>query len=320
MTDGKEGNMAYKVFIDGQEGTTGLKIFERFQQRSDIEVLTIDDEKRKDLRSRLEMIDQADITFLCLPDAASKEIMASAPADARVLDTSTAHRTNLEWVYGLPELNVGQRKRIENSNRVAVPGCHATGFITLVNPLMELGITKKDYPFTCHSLTGYSGGGKNMIAEYESAERKKELESPRQYGLTQKHKHLKEMTAITGIEFAPIFNPIVADYYSGMLVTIPVYTRLLNKKISPEELQKELTSYYEGQKMIRVMDFGKEPESGFLGANQLSGDNRLEIFTFGHEEQIVLAARFDNLGKGASGAAMQCMNIMLGLPEETGLI
>lgn len=320
MTDGKEGNMTYKVFIDGKEGTTGLKIFERFKQRSDIEVLTIDNEKRKDLKSRLEMIEQADITFLCLPDTASKEIMANAPLDARVLDTSTAHRTNLEWVYGLPELNSGQRKKIQDSNRVAVPGCHATGFITLVNPLMELGITKKDYPFTCHSLTGYSGGGKNMIAEYESAERKKELESPRQYGLTQKHKHLKEMTAITGLDFAPIFNPIVADYYSGMLVTIPIHTRLLNKKISPVELQKELSSYYEGQRMIRVMDFGKEPESGFLSANQLSGENTLEIFTFGHEEQIVLAARFDNLGKGASGAAMQCMNIMLGLSEETGLI
>ncbi|WP_027399552.1 N-acetyl-gamma-glutamyl-phosphate reductase [Anaerovorax odorimutans] len=312
--------MAYKVFIDGQEGTTGLKIFERFQHRDDIDVITIESEKRKDLKRRLEMMKKADITFLCLPDTASKEIIAEAPISARVLDTSTAHRTNKDWVYGFPELNKEQRKLIKESNRVAVPGCHATGFISLVNPLIKLGIANKDYPFTCHSITGYSGGGKKMIAEYESSDRDNELNSPREYGLSLKHKHLKEMKAITGIDYAPVFSPIVADYYSGMLASVPIHTRMLNKKITPKELHELLSEYYSNQNFVKVKAYGKEPESGLLGSNNLSGKNTLEIFVFGNEEQILLAARYDNLGKGASGAAMQCMNIMLELPEQTGLI
>lgn len=312
--------MAYKIFIDGQEGTTGLKILERFQKRDDIQLLTIDSEKRKDVESRLEMIKKADVTFLCLPDTASKEIVAVAPKEARILDTSTAYRTHEEWVYGFPELNKEQKQRIAQSNRVTVPGCHATGFIALVYPLIQMGIAQKDYPFTCHSITGYSGGGKKMIGAYEDDDRDEELNSPRQYGLSQNHKHLKEMIGITGVDYPPVFNPILADYYSGMLVTVPLHGRMLKEKIDPQGLQQKLSEYYGGESMIRVVEFGKEPESGFLGANSLSGKNTMELFTFGQEEQMVLAARYDNLGKGASGAAMQCMNIMLGLPEEKGLL
>lgn len=311
--------MAYKIFIDGKEGTTGLKIYERFAGREDLEILQLDDEKRKNIDSRLEKIYEADISFLCLPDVAAKEIIEKAPEDAKILDTSTAHRTNPQWVYGFPELDHGQREKIKNAKRVSVPGCHATGFISLVNPLIALGIADVDYPFTCHSITGYSGGGKKMIGEYKNIDRALEFSSPRQYGLTQKHKHLNEMTTLAGIAYKPVFNPIVADYYSGMEVTVPLHNRLLNGVGSAQDIHNKMKEYYAGSKFIKVMEFGKEPESGFLGANKMSDKDSLQLYVFGHEEQTVLVALFDNLGKGASGAAVQCMNIMLGMPEDTGL-
>lgn len=311
----------YKIFIDGQEGTTGLKIFDRFQKRRDIEILKIENEKRKCIDHRLAKMEEADITFLCLPDEASLEIIKRAPKDARILDTSTAHRTNKDWIYGFPELNQMQRQLIKTASRVAVPGCHASGFIALVNPLIALDLAPTDYPFSCHSITGYSGGGKKMIGAYESQPDSSggELDSPRQYGLSQKHKHLKEMTAITGIAYEPIFHPIVSNFYSGMVVTVPVHTRLLKKKIRPQELREAFQSYYQGNPMVKVRDAHEEPGSGFVGANHLSGANQMELFLFGNEDRITLMARFDNLGKGASGVAIQCMNLMLGLPEETGL-
>ncbi|MDD2190480.1 MAG: N-acetyl-gamma-glutamyl-phosphate reductase [Eubacteriales bacterium] len=312
--------MRYRIFIDGREGTTGLKIQKRLQDRDDLEILSISDNERKNLRARLEIINKADITFLCLPDDASREIAKNAGKDRRIIDTSTAHRTNNEWVYGFPELNAAQKDRIKGSNRVAVPGCHATGFISLVNPLVSLGIIKKDYPFTCHSITGYSGGGKSMIAQYESNFRNQYFDSPRQYGLTQHHKHLPEMKAMTGISHVPVFLPIVADYYSGMLATVSLHGRLIKDKKTPEELRRIYSEYYKEQIFIQVREFEEYPEDGFMPANELTETDGLELFVTGNEEQMILMARYDNLGKGASGAAIQCMNIMLGLPESKGLV
>lgn len=312
--------MKYKVFIDGQEGTTGLKIHKRLRDRNELEVLTITEDKRKDLNARLEMINKSDLTFLCLPDAASKEIAENVRKDRRLIDASTYHRTNKEWTYGFPELNETQRSKIKESNRVAVPGCHATGFISLITPLVSLGIIQKDYPFSCHSLTGYSGGGKSMISQYESDSRDTTLDSPRQYGLTMKHKHLPEMKYITGIEYAPVFHPIVSDYYCGMLFTTTLHSRLLNKKIKPEDIRQVYSEYYKEQTLIQVRRIEENPEDGFMSANAMAETDSLEIFVSGNEEQIVLMARYDNLGKGASGAAVQCMNIMLNLPEYEGLV
>ncbi|MEL7658609.1 MAG: N-acetyl-gamma-glutamyl-phosphate reductase [Bacillota bacterium] len=312
--------MSYKIFIDGQEGTTGLKIHKRLQGRADLEIITISNEDRKNLEARLSMMNKADITFLCLPDTASKEIVCNSDKSWRILDTSTAHRTNKDWVYGFPELDRSQRDKIRESNRVAVPGCHATGFISLVKPLISLNIAEKDYPFACHSITGYSGGGKNMIAQYESEQRDFSYGSPRQYGLDQYHKHLPEMSAVTEIDYAPAFHPIVADYFSGMLVTISLQKRFLKQKLSAEEIQQKLAEYYKDQRMIQVKEFGEKPADGFMAANQLADTDGLEIFVYGHDELITLMARYDNLGKGASGAAIQCMNIMLNMPETTGLV
>ena len=312
--------MSFKIFIDGQEGTTGLKIHKRLQGRNDLEILTIANEERKNLNARLDMISRADITFLCLPDAASREIIENAEPHWRILDTSTAHRTNQNWVYGFPELEKEQREKIRLSNRVAVPGCHATGFISIVRPLISLNILGKDYPFVSHSITGYSGGGKSMIAQYEGENRGFALDSPRQYGLDQNHKHLAEMIAVTGIDFPPVFHPIVADYYNGMLVTIPLHSRLMTKKLKPEELQQALSEYYKNQPMIQIKNYGDKPADGFMAANELAETDGLEIYIFGHGEQVSIMARYDNLGKGASGAAIQCMNIMLNMPENTGLI
>lgn len=312
--------MGYKIFIDGQEGTTGLKIRKRLQERKDLELLLIAEEDRKELEARLDLIRRADISFLCLPDAVSKEIAGLAPHGQRILDTSTAHRIDQNWVYGFPELTPIQSERIGNSDRVAVPGCHATGFIALVKPLTALNIIDKDYPLACHSITGYSGGGKKMIAQYEENGRDHSLKGPRQYGLFQNHKHLPEMQVMTEIGSPPAFHPIVADYYSGMLVTVPLFTRLMKKKRSPSELREEFEEYYQGRPLIRVRKFDQKPADGFMNAGALADTDMLEIHIMGNEEQITLMARYDNLGKGASGAAIQCMNIMLGLPEETGLV
>ena len=307
-----------KVYIDGSAGTTGLRIYERFAGRADTELLTIAPELRKDAAERARMINSSDITFLCLPDDAAREAVAMVTnPEVRIIDTSTAHRTNPEWCYGFAELSPAHRAALTAGKRVAVPGCHASGFIAIVYPLVKAGLMPKDYPAVCYSVTGYSGGGKKMIEQYQSADRDSELDAPRQYALKQKHKHLPEMQAVTGLDYAPIFSPIVADYYSGMTVTVPLHTRLLCGSATPDSVRELLAKHYKGQPLVRVLD--SEPETGFIGSNNLSGKDYMEITVSGNEDRILIASRFDNLGKGASGAAIQCMNIMLGLDETTGL-
>lgn len=312
-----------KIFIDGKEGTTGLKIFERFKDRNDLEILTIDDDKRKDINERRKMINSSDFTFLCLPDAAAIEAVSLAEnPNVRIIDASTAHRTNPDWAYGFPELSKEYRERIKNSKRVAVTGCYAAGFISLVYPLVANGFIENDYPLTCYALSGYSGAGKKAIAIYEGENKPYEYNSPRQYALTQQHKHLPEMQKVCGLAEKPVFIPVVCDYYSGMVVTVPILPRLMKKRYTPDEVVAMLKNHYKGQPMIRVYDFmGEEAlTDGFLAANTLSGKNYLEIFVYGNEDRIVLSSRLDNLGKGASGAAVQCLNIMMGIDETTGLI
>lgn len=309
--------MGYKVFIDGGHGTTGLKIHERLDQRDDIEILRIDEAHRKDLDARIEMTKQADISILCLPDAASQELAQAAPPDVRLIDTSTAHRTNPDWVYGMPELAPGQREKIRNAARVANPGCHATGFILLVRPLVDAGILPPDYPLDAFCITGYSGGGKKMIQNHEKADREAYLSSPGQYGLTQKHKHLPEMVMMTGISRAPAFSPIVGDFYSGMVMTVPLHTGMLHGSPGPEEIRQVYRERYGEEKLIRVMD--KDPEDGFIHSNVMAGSDEFQIFVTGNEERVLLLSRFDNLGKGASGQAVQNMNIMLGIEETKGV-
>ena len=314
--------MKIKVFIDGREGTTGLRINERFEKREDVELLSIDPDKRKDIEERKRLINQSDITFLCLPDDAARQSVGLVENDrVRVIDTSTAHRTEEGWAYGFPELSRGHRLKIAEGKRIAVPGCHATGFISLVYPLIAGGILPADYPAAAFSLTGYSGGGKKMIAEYEGQERDRTLEAPREYALSQKHKHLKEMKKITGLKREPLFSPIVADYYSGMAVSVPLYSDLLNKEETPEKLWRFFTDFYQGQPLIQVMPYGAEADlhGGMLAGNGCSGWDGLRIFVTGNEERLLLSAQFDNLGKGASGAAIQCLNLMLGCEEEKGL-
>ncbi|MDO6387458.1 N-acetyl-gamma-glutamyl-phosphate reductase [Uliginosibacterium sp. 31-12] len=315
--------MTYKVFIDGRHGTTGLKIDERLAGRADVEVLTIPEDKRKDPAVKAEYINAADVVFLCLPDAASKEsvaLLAAGNTRTRFLDASTAHRANPDWVYGLPELH-GQRERLRSSQRIAVPGCHATGFILTIAPLVAAGLVPADYPLTCTSLTGYSGGGKEMIADYEGQGALPDhMLSPRIYALGLGHKHLPEMQALTGIAHAPIFSPVVGPFAQGMLVSVPLLPRLLNG-LTPEAVHAELKRYYADEACVKVMPLGggEVVEAGFLPATRCNDTNRAELFVFGHAGQILLVARFDNLGKGASGAAIQCMNIALGCDELTGL-
>ncbi len=309
----------HKIFIDGNEGTTGLLINERFSNREDIVLLKIDPDKRKDLAARVEMLNSCDIGFLCLPDAASKEIAGLVHKQVKLLDTSTAHRTNTEFAYGFPELSQKHRQMIVSSNRVAVPGCHASGAIAILYPMIAHGIATPDYPFCINSITGYSGGGKKMIAQYEDSDRHTEFNSPRQYALSQSHKHIPEIMSVCSLQNKPAFNPIVADFPQGMVVTIPIHTKLLSKKVTPEALRDLYSSHYAKQPFIEIMPDG-EPESGFLASNTLAGSNVLQIFVSGNDEIINVATRFDNLGKGASGAAVQCMNIMLGLDETIGLI
>lgn len=313
--------MKTKIFIDGSEGTTGLRIFERFEKRDDIELLKISSELRKDPEEIKKFINASDITFLCLPDAAAREAVAMVDNEnVKIIDTSTAHRTENGWAYGFPELSGKHRDSIKNGKRIAVPGCHATGFMSIVYPLVVGGVIPKDYPLSAFSITGYSGGGKKMIAEYESEERDILLDAPRAYGLTQTHKHLKEMTKIPGLSREPIFSPIVSDYYSGMLVSIPLHMNTLIRNHTLEGLHKYFEQYYEGQKFIKVMPLGAEAgTAGFLSANGSSGWDGLEIYFTGNDDRMVISARFDNLGKGASGAAIQCLNIMMGCDETTGL-
>ena len=313
--------MKTKVFIDGSEGTTGLRIHERLDNRDDIELLTIAPELRKDPAERSRLINSSDITFLCLPDSAAREAVALVTnQNVRIIDASTAHRTEAGWAYGFPELSAKHREAIRTGKRIANPGCHASGFISLVYPLIAGSILPADYPVASFSLTGYSGGGKKMIAQYEASDRDAELDAPREYGLSQQHKHLKEMRLITGLSRAPLFTPIVSDYYSGMVVNVPLYTDLLNTTQTPESLQAFFADYYANEPFVKVMPLGSESEmSGFLSGNHLSGYDGMQIYITGNENRIQLSSVFDNLGKGASGAAIQCFNIMTGCDETKGL-
>ena len=310
-----------KVFIDGSEGTTGLRIYERFEKRDDIEIIKIDPELRKNPAERARLINSSDITFLCLPDAASKEsVSLVSNPDVRIIDASTAHRTEIGWAYGYPELSDEHREAIKTGKRIAVPGCYATGFITIAYPLVKGGIVPKDYPVSAFAVSGYSGAGKKTIAVYEDKDRDAEFDSPREYALSQQHKHLKEMQKISGLARTPLFSPIIADYYSGMFVSLPFYADMLNGKQTPLSVHEYMSEYFKGQRFIKVMPFGSEADTnGFIGANNLSGWDGLQLFVTGNEERILLTTRFDNLGKGASGAAIQCMNVMLGCDEAKGL-
>lgn len=312
-----------KVYIDGQAGTTGLKLFDRIKDRSDITLLTIDPAKHRDNAERKRLINESDVTFLCLPDAASVEAVSFVEnPNVRIIDASTAHRTNPAWSYGFPELSAAHRSAIENAKRVAVPGCYASGFASLVYPMVQSGMMPADYPVTCHAVSGYSGAGKNAIAVYESADRPAEYGSPRQYALGLQHKHLPEMQKVSGLAYPPVFNPLVCDYFAGMVVSVPLHRRLLNGQPSIEEIHAMFAEHYAGQQFVKVraLQGADVLADGFLPANTLAGTNLLEIFVCGNEERVLLAARLDNLGKGASGAALQCFNIMTGAPEETGLI
>ena len=310
-----------KIYIDGQEGTTGLRIFERFTGRDDIEILTIDPALRKDADERKKLINASDITFLCLPDAEAKEAVSFVENDSvRIIDASTAHRVNPDWAYGFPELSAAHREAIAAGKRIANPGCHATGFVSLVYPLVSAGILPKESAVPCFSLTGYSGGGKKMIAQYGDEDRDAALDSPRIYGLTHSHKHLPEMQKVCGLDHAPLFSPIVADYYAGMLVSVPLMASQLKGVSSLAQLHECYADAYAGQKMVKVMPLSAQADvGGFLAANGCAGWDGLEIYVTGNDERMMVCARFDNLGKGASGAAVQSMNIMLGCDEATGL-
>lgn len=310
-----------KIFIDGSEGTTGLRIHERFAEREDVELLPISSELRKDKEERKRLINSSDITFLCLPDAAAEESVFLVENDhVRIIDTSTAHRTMEGWAYGFPELSKEHREAIAAGNRIAVPGCYATGFISLVYPMVAEGLISADYPVSAFGISGYSGGGRKMIAAYEAEEREDALLAPREYALSQAHKHLKEMKKIPGLKREPLFSPIVADYYSGMVVSVPVYTELMNKGRTPQEVWKYLADFYAGSRFVRVMPFGAEEASAnMLAGNAMSGRDSLRIYVTGNEDRVLLSSQFDNLGKGASGAAIQCLNIALGCEETKGL-
>ena len=302
------------IFIDGSAGTTGLRIVERLEGRGDVRLIRLPEEKRKDVSARREALNAADVAFLCLPDDAAREAVTLIDnAHTAVIDTSTAHRTAAGWSYGFPEVG-GRRKEICASRRIANPGCHASGFIALVAPLVEAGLLDPAEKLSCFSLTGYSGGGKKMIAEYEAAERDPLLDAPRMYGLTQQHKHLKEMQIVCGLESAPVFCPIVAPYYAGMEVTVPLFaSQLKGGKAAAEALYADY--YRDG-----LVRFVQTPdEGGFLSAGALAGRDDMTVSVLGNDERLILTARFDNLGKGASGAAIQNMNLLLGLDEKTGL-
>lgn len=313
--------MNYTIFVDGQEGTTGLKIHDYLSRISNIEVIKVEPEKRRDIEARRALINEADVVFLCLPDSASRDSVSMVSNNkTRIIDASTAFRTNQEWTYGLPELCKTQRGKIQHSSRVSVPGCHATGFILAMHPLVAEGIIPRDYPASCYSLTGYSGGGKGLIAEYQSSNRE-QLAAPRPYSLNLNHKHLPEMQLYSGLNAAPIFTPIVGNYYQGDAVTIPLFPGMFTKNVTARDIQELLASYYEEERFIRVMLYDSEAylEDGFLNLMACNHTNYLDLFVFGHKDRIVLVSRFDNLGKGASGAAIQNMNLMLGFDEGVGL-
>ena len=313
--------MALTIFIDGKEGTTGLRIFERLAARPDLHILTLPEEQRKDPAARREAIHASDIAVLCLPDAAAKESVALAEGSrARILDTSTAHRIAPGWSYGFAELSPAHRQGIIDGRRVAVPGCHASGFVSIVSPLVQAGLLPAETSVTCFSLTGYSGGGKKMIAQYEGDARTPDLDAPRPYGLTQTHKHLPEMTHVPGLQVQPIFAPIVADFYSGMEVTVPLFGSQLNCAHPVEEVTACLKAHYAGSPIVKVL--GAEEVAafgGFIPSNALSGKDGMRLMVTGNDERLQLVSLFDNLGKGSSGAALQCLNLMTGMDETLGL-
>ncbi|MGN1090811.1 MAG: N-acetyl-gamma-glutamyl-phosphate reductase [Huintestinicola sp.] len=314
--------MAFKIFIDGKEGTTGLRIADRFKDRTDIELLEISEEKRKDTEERKKLINASDYTFLCLPDAAAIEAVSLCENEnTKIIDASTAHRTNPAWVYGLPELSAEQRTAIASSKRVAVPGCYASGFNTLMYPMVKSGMLAPFHPVTCHAVSGYSGGGKKLIAAYDDENRDSGFDGTRMYSLGKTHKHIKEMMAVSGLSYPPIFCPMTADFYNGMVVCIPVHLRAMAKKVTPKDVWEMLAKHYDGQRFVKVMPFGAEgmPEETALFADAVKDTNQLQIFVYGNDDHVLLVSRLDNLGKGASGAAVQCMNIMMGIDEGTGL-
>ncbi len=301
--------MKKKIFIDGKAGTTGLRIEERLTGRDDVEIISLPEELRKDPEARKEILNRADIVFLCLPDAAATEAVSMIENEnVTVIDASTAHRTNPDWAYGLPELSPEFEEKIRGSKRIAVPGCHASGFVALVYPLIKSGILSKDALLSAHSITGYSGGGKSMIADYENGERSSLLDAPRQYALAQKHKHLPEIVKVTGLENAPVFSPVVSDFYSGMEVTVPLFKKQLN--FGGFEEIKEIYRKTYNTDILKFNETGDE--SGFLSSGAFSGKDSMQIEVYGNDDRMILVARYDNLGKGASGAAVECLNIVLG--------
>lgn len=316
--------MTYKVFVDGQEGTTGLQINEYLAQRADIELLKIDADKRKDLAERKRLINASDVTFLCLPDDAAKESVTLVDnPNTCIIDASTAHRVNPDWVFGLPELCAEQRAKIRASKRIANPGCHATGFILALRPLVAAGLLPAATQIAANSITGYSGGGKSMIADYQAASASTtQLKAPRPYALALAHKHLPEMQAYTGLTVAPIFQPIVGPFYKGLAVTVYLQPQQFTRAATPEDVQKIIAEYYAGEPFINVLpvDLAATTEGGFYNVEANNDTNRVDIAVFGNAERMLVMARLDNLGKGASGAAVQAMNVHLGVEESVGLL
>ena len=312
--------MAHKVFVDGQEGTTGLQINEYLARRTDVELLRIDPEKRKDVAERKRLINASDVTFLCLPDDAAREAVALVDnPNTCIIDASTAHRVDPAWVFGLPELDKGQRARIRASKRIANPGCHATAFILALHPLVVDGLLPAGTQIAANSITGYSGGGKKMIENYRSPQR---IDAPRPYALGLTHKHLPEMCAYTGLTAAPIFQPIVGPFYKGLAVTAYLHPQQLSRGVSPDDVRQILADYYAGEAFIRVAPVNLEAntDGGFFNVEANNDTNRVDLFVFGNAERMLLVARLDNLGKGASGAAVQSMNVHLGIDESAGLV
>lgn len=312
--------MTARVFVDGQVGTTGLKIQEHLERRTDLTLLSIEEGSRKDPKERARLINEADYVFLCLPDDAAKEsvgLVQSGNTRTKIIDASTAHRTHPEWAYGIPELSPQHRAAIQTSRRVAVPGCHATGFALAVYPLVSRGVMPADYPVTCQSLTGYSGGGKQMIATWEDSAARERTRGARPYALSLWHKHLPEMQTVCGLQAPPVFQPVVFDYFNGMIVSVPVHSRLLTQATSAARLRELYAEHFAGSRFVEVMPYEAQPtvDQGYLDPTACNGTNRAQLFVFGDEARSMVCVRFDNLGKGASGAAVQCMDLMMGLPE-----
>jgi N-acetyl-gamma-glutamyl-phosphate reductase len=314
--------MMKKIFIDGAAGTTGLKLHERLKIRTDLEIIEIEPALRRNTETRRRMINESDVTFLCLPDEAAREAVTLCNnPDTIIIDASTAHRVTPGWAYGFPELSQKHREEIEKSKRIAVPGCYASGFVALCYPLVEDKQIQPYYPMTANAVSGYSGEGKKGIAEYESADKPREMLSPRMYSMSSLHKHIPEMMSKSGLSFPPIFTPMVDNYFAGMLVNIPLHTRLMAKPITVSKVHQILSEHYKNSNFVKVMpEHSEDKTGGYLAANTLEGTNIMEIYVFGFDKHIILTARLDNLGKGASGAAVQCMNIALGIDETTGLI